>query len=679
MADESAVRDAVSSDRLRRAHLLALAVPCLVLVLLAFAVSPLPPDPFADLAAEVGVASQILTALLHTLFAWTLAGMVLALALFAAAHWQRTRTAESAVVACFLCSVALLDGLAAIAVWIPTPDSAAAATTTLFAGSLSRHIFAFACLSAPWAISTIHANPKSQPGILAGIAALGGGAVAWATAGIIGFEVPQIAFPVAGLGRPFALIPLILFATAGLGAFARSYRHVSPLFNRALIASTVPQMMSQLAAALGGPALYDAYNLTAEAQRGLAYTYLLAILVIHVSRREVRQQATLSQMRQAERQLRTRTQELFDTARERDEEAHNRERAEQTLRTLEKAVETMRLGVTITNLEGRIIYVNPAEAAMHGFTVDEVLHREARIFGPPETHRPIAPSALGAWARETVNVTRDGRVFPVRLVSDLVHNTNDEPVARVTISEDITERQRIDRMKQEFIETVSHELRTPLTSIIAALGLLRGNRLAQDRQRREELLDIATRNSKRLLHIINDLLDLQKLAAGKMEINSEGITIHRFLREALRDIDAIARDHGVDLVLRDPGEGRVLADRMRLTQVIENLLSNAIHASPEHAQVVVAAAIEAELVVISVADRGPGIPPAFQDRIFDRFVQADATERRQVGGSGLGLSLVKGMVEAMNGTVHFDTGPRQGTTFYVTLPRALGHHGSEAS
>ncbi len=180
---------------------------------------------------------------------------------------------------------------------------------------------------------------------------------------------------------------------------------------------------------------------------------------------------------------------------------------------------------------------------------------------------------------------------------------------------------------------------------------------------------MAHRNSNRLLQLINDLLDLQKLAAGKIVYHFQAIELRPLVEEALGGIRAFADSFHVDLELGEVPEGvLVRADRERLIQVLNNLLSNAIKFSPRERSVTVAARLAGDRVVISVADHGPGIPEEFRARLFERFTQVDSSATRSAGGSGLGLSIVKGLVEGMEGRVSLDTEMGRGTVFHVELP-----------
>ncbi len=234
---------------------------------------------------------------------------------------------------------------------------------------------------------------------------------------------------------------------------------------------------------------------------------------------------------------------------------------------------------------------------------------------------------------------------------------------------DLTEHKRIEQMKDEFVSTVSHELRTPLTSISGALGLITGGALGEVPTAMQQMLDIAHRNSLRLGHLINDLLDMEKIAAGKMTFDLREHSLRRLLDEALASNQAFATHLGVNCVLENSADVRVWVDGLRLQQVLSNFLSNAIKYTPEGGQVTLhCSQTDTGHVRINVTDQGPGIPKGFQSRVFEKFAQADASDSRQKGGTGLGLAITKEFIERMGGRVGFDTTEGAGTTFWCELP-----------
>ncbi|WP_278386322.1 hybrid sensor histidine kinase/response regulator [Stutzerimonas kunmingensis] len=233
---------------------------------------------------------------------------------------------------------------------------------------------------------------------------------------------------------------------------------------------------------------------------------------------------------------------------------------------------------------------------------------------------------------------------------------------------DLTERKRVEQMKNDFVSTVSHELRTPLTSISGALGLIVGGALGAAPPAMQQMLEIAYRNSLRLGHLINDLLDMEKIAAGKMSFELREHSLGDLLEESLASNQALCEQHGVRCTLEHPTDVLVWVDGLRLQQVLGNFLSNAVKFTPEGGEIRLHSSLRGTKVRISVTDQGPGIPEAFRSRVFEKFAQADASDSRQKSGTGLGLAITKELIERMGGTVGFDCVPGQGTTFWCELP-----------
>lgn len=238
---------------------------------------------------------------------------------------------------------------------------------------------------------------------------------------------------------------------------------------------------------------------------------------------------------------------------------------------------------------------------------------------------------------------------------------------------DITERKRIDRMKSEFIATVSHELRTPLTSIAGALGLIIAGAAGEAGDKLTRLLNIAHGNCTRLVRLVNDILDIEKIEAGRMAFKIELIDLRAAAQTSLNGIAPLAQTQGVALALEhNGGAALVNADEDRLAQVITNLVSNAVKFSPrgETVTVTLSAGSRSGFVRMTVSDHGPGIPPEFQSRLFNKFSQADNTDTRAKGGTGLGLCICKEIVKSLGGEISFDTAKGAGSNFHVELPSA---------
>jgi len=269
-------------------------------------------------------------------------------------------------------------------------------------------------------------------------------------------------------------------------------------------------------------------------------------------------------------------------------------------------------------------------------------------------HRIIRPDGTIRWVHELA------RMLPV----------SDSAVATLIGSvQDVTERMQLQQLKSEFISTVSHELRTPLTSIKGALGLVNSGKLGQVPEKMFNLLTVAHSNSERLSHLIDDLLDIEKLAAGKMSFDLQVVSVQKELQHAIRNLQPYAKQFAVIMQLQlVPSALCIKADASRLQQVLTNLLSNAIKFSSHGATVTIGAKHEADKVNIEVTDNGLGLAPEFQPRVFERFAQADGSSSRQRGGTGLGLAICKELVEQMGGSIGFRSVLQQGSTFFVSLP-----------
>jgi signal transduction histidine kinase len=233
----------------------------------------------------------------------------------------------------------------------------------------------------------------------------------------------------------------------------------------------------------------------------------------------------------------------------------------------------------------------------------------------------------------------------------------------------LEEQRRLERLKDEFISIVSHELRTPLTSIHGSLGLVSEGRAGELPPKAAQLVDIAYRNSLRLVRLATDLLDLQKIESGSLAFDVRSHDLAGLLAAAVEANQPYGSRFEVALVLAEVPPGAcVLVDADRIMQVLTNLLSNAVKFSPPHAGVALGAERRAAGVRISVSDRGPGIPKEFRDRIFQRFAQADTSTTRQREGTGLGLSISKAIVEHLGGRIGFESQEGVGTTFFIDLP-----------
>lgn len=332
------------------------------------------------------------------------------------------------------------------------------------------------------------------------------------------------------------------------------------------------------------------------------------------------------------------------------------------------------IGITLNDLqEGRFLEVNSALLQMTGYDREGFLALEywqltPREYRPQEKQqrtRLLTEGRYGPYEKELIR--QDGTRLPVRVQGMLV--TDSEGRRQVwSMVQDIGDEQRLGRMQREFVSTVSHELRTPLTSISGALGLINGGVLGEIPDPAREMVALALQNSQQLTFLVNDLLDMEKLLAGKMTFDLQVQRLLPLVERALAGIRGYAEQHQVSCVLRSATDAWVDVDAQRLEQVLNNLLSNAAKFSPPGAEVEVFIERKDASVRVSVRDRGPGIAAEFRSRIFEQFAQADSSDTREKGGTGLGLAISRQLMERMEGRIGFDSVEGQGSTFYFELP-----------
>lgn len=335
-------------------------------------------------------------------------------------------------------------------------------------------------------------------------------------------------------------------------------------------------------------------------------------------------------------------------------------------------------GMMLLDAHGHIRSLNPAAAEMFGYDPEEMRGQPVAMLyrDPPSPERSEAfLRAIDArrggatQAQEFVGKRKDGLVFPTEVAVSVV--SHQAARTYLAVVRDVTDRKQVEQMKSEFVSVVSHELRTPLTSIAGSLGLLAGGAAGKIPDRAKKLVDIAQSNSARLVRLINDILDIEKIEAGKMAFDIRPLPLAPLIAQGVQANAAFASGLGVAIrVDRIAAEVAVRADEDRLMQVLTNLLSNAAKFSPQGSTVRVKVTPGTATHRISVADSGPGIPEAFRDRIFQKFAQADASDTRAKGGTGLGLSIVAELVERMDGKVSFESAEGEGSTFFVDLPAA---------
>ena len=327
--------------------------------------------------------------------------------------------------------------------------------------------------------------------------------------------------------------------------------------------------------------------------------------------------------------------------------------------------------------KGAILSFNRASESMFGYPAEDVTGRDVKTLFPSDAGgleggfmaeylSDRAPELLGQ-VREMEALRRNGEAFPVALAVSEVE-TRGEKVF-IAIIRDITESRRVARMQAEFIATVSHELRTPLTSIKGTLSLIRGGVLGTLDDKGHKIVGAAMANSDRLSGLIDEILDLERLTAGKLTLDIAPCRIDTLVRQSVEINHGYADRFGVLLAI----EGRlpeleVAVDQMRAGQILSNYISNAVKFSAKGQTVTVAVESARGGVRVVVSDRGQGIPEKFHGAIFKKFSQTDASDTRKSGGSGLGLAISKELASQMGGRVGFVSHEGEGARFWVEFP-----------
>ncbi|WP_159995541.1 response regulator [Roseomonas sp. 18066] len=324
---------------------------------------------------------------------------------------------------------------------------------------------------------------------------------------------------------------------------------------------------------------------------------------------------------------------------------------------LQSILDHARDPILLVDAEERVQVANLAASDQFQLTPDELAGSRIRALIP----------GFGARAGEVQARRADGTLFPAELSVGQYADGG-----AVCVLRDVTERHRLDALKSEFVSTVSHELRTPLTSIRASLGLVMGGVVGALPAQARDLLDIAHKNSERLVLLVNDILDIEKIESGRLDFQRERSSARHLLNQAVTANRAYGSQFGVEFLLEEEGrDAQIYADVQRIQQVLANLLSNAAKFSPRDGKVVVSLAVDAGNVTFSVRDFGRGIPAEFRGRIFQRFAQADSSDARQKGGTGLGLSISKAIIEHHAGGIGFEDAEGGGTRFFFSLPRLV--------
>ena len=465
--------------------------------------------------------------------------------------------------------------------------------------------------------------------------------------------LPSAYLPGFVLHRPAELLPGLFF----LLAFVRHLRWGrwrEWRFEHWLMVALLLGLMGQVAFMPFARRPFDAPSEVAHLAKDLSYVLVLVGLLGSMSRLFRQADDSFAELARVNAALQAEIDERAHAERERD-------------RFFDMSLEML----CIAGMDGFFKELNPPWEKALGWTVAELKARPSLELVHPDDRAATAAEGqrlrLGGSSIDFENrfLAKDGSY---RWLSWRASPLPDRGLIYAT-ARDIQEQKRVEEMKNDFVSVVSHELRTPLTSIRGSLGLIAGGVAGPLPEKARGLVEIAAKNCERLVRLINDILDVEKIESGKMGFRFAPVDLMPLIEQAVEGNRAYAEEYEVELRITEEVEGvRVWADTDRLQQVMTNLLSNAAKFSPRGGVVEVAVSRQAGEVRIAVTDHGRGISPQFRARIFEKFAQADASPTRAKGGTGLGLSISRAIVERHRGRMAFTSEPGVATTFFFDLP-----------
>ena len=326
--------------------------------------------------------------------------------------------------------------------------------------------------------------------------------------------------------------------------------------------------------------------------------------------------------------------------------------------------------IFIHDMGGKFLEVNQVACERLGYSREELLQMTPTDINSPEYAATLPQRIeelrkLGHSFSEIAQVRRDGTIIQTELSSRIVDYKGKPAV--LSIARDITERKQVERLKDQFVSTVSHELRTPLTAIRASLGLLASGVSGTLPEKGQRMLEIAVTNTDRLVRLINDILDSERLASGKTPMEKKQCSAAQLVTQAADVMKPMAEKAGISLSVESQ-DAALWADPDRIVQALTNLISNAIKFSPKGGRIWVTAERKENQMLFKVRDEGRGIPPDKLGLLFERFQQVDASDAREKGGTGLGLSISRSIIEQHNGRIWVESTVGKGSTFFFTLP-----------
>ena len=328
-------------------------------------------------------------------------------------------------------------------------------------------------------------------------------------------------------------------------------------------------------------------------------------------------------------------------------------------------------GIYGVDADGMVTFVNPAALDVLGFPAAELIGREAhatfhakRDDGTPYPFDScyVTEAITGhkvTNAEEDSYLRADGRAVPVEVTATPLIDDG-QAIGAVVVFRDVTQRREVDRMKSQFVSIVSHELRTPVTAIRGALGLLAGGAVGELSPSAQRMVDIALVSSDRLVRLINEILDVERIESGMLSMELGTHVCRPLIESAVSQVQVLAEEAGVRVSIGS-AEGQVYADADRVVQTLLNLLGNAIKFSHPGGYVSVRSEAKGEFIQFAIRDDGRGIPEEKLDEVFSRFHQVDSSDAREKGGFGLGLSISRSIVERLGGRIWAQQQRRRGS------------------
>ncbi len=358
------------------------------------------------------------------------------------------------------------------------------------------------------------------------------------------------------------------------------------------------------------------------------------------------------------------------------------------LEKFKRAIENTEEMMMITDKEGRIEYVNPAFEKITGYKLEEIQGKTPRIlksgYHPDEFYKNLWETILSgkSWSGLIVNRKRDGREYTEEMLISPIKNEKNEIISFVAVKKDVTERikaeeelrkarlkaEESERIKSNFLSMMSHEVRTPLNVILGFIDILKNAIDSEEFPEKEHIFSVIQRNSKRLINLINDIIDISRIESDELKLNFDIHNVKNLIEKVLEEYEVEARNKGLELIKESDSEDiYIKVDEIRFKQILSNLLSNAIKFTSK-GTVTVSTKVSDNKVYILVKDTGIGIPKEFIPHLFEFFRQAEEGYNRNFEGAGLGLAITKKLVTMMNGEIYVESEQNIGSTFTIIFP-----------